>query len=662
MSGLIDTALGWWRHAEPRGEGRGNGEAPAAPAVNGNGSKPAEVAAPAPEPPAEPVWLKQLDRFGIPRTLVYPTTTLGRLLDQTADRFGAATALVYNNRTWTWQEVKEQTNRLAGGLARLGVRRGDRVVMTLPNCPEFVFAFFAIQKLGAVLVNAGPLMGADDLQTVFTLTSPRVVIGLDLHSPILCRAGKDSTVEHWVWVTLAFYQTVFKRIGYQFKLWHERDPKADPEQHTTLEKLMAAAPSRPPSVEPDLDRTAVLQPTGGTTGTLKLVQLSHRNFVSNATQVSAWMNGRLGQERFLAVLPMFHVYGLTIGLVTGTYLAAQIIMATRFGAAETLELIRRYKPTIFPLVPAMCDALCDELEKEAKENDTSPRIEGLRVCISGAAPLPQETSDRFIRVTGAQLIEGYGLSEAGPVTHANVPGHPRVGTIGLPMPDTRCRIVSLEDGKTDVRPGECGELLVSGPQIMSGYFSSPEQTRIALTVDDEDEEGRVWLHTGDVVRVDEEGYFHVQDRKKDMIIRSGMKVYPAKVERVLAAHELIADAAVIGRPDPVHTEEVIAMVVLKAPPEKREELADALRAYCRQHLAPYEVPAKVEFLDKLPRSALGKLMKKELRARPPLGEAGSNGNGNGNGNGHAKEKSKPVKVEPVRRELNRSTAMHMEAD
>jgi long-chain acyl-CoA synthetase len=629
MSGLIDTALGWWRHNEPRdGAER-----------NGNGApKPVDGAPVVAEPPAaaaaaEPAWLPQLDRLGIPRTLVYPTTTLGRLLDQTADRFGAATSLVYNHRSWTWQEVREQTNRLAGGLARLGVRRGDRVLVTLPNCPEFVFAFYAIQKLGAVIVNAGPLMGVDDLQAVFTMTSPRAVIGLDLQSPILCRAGKDSTVEHWVWVSLAFYQTVFKRIGYQFKLWHERDPKADPRQHVALEKLMAEAPSRPPSIEPDLDRTAVLQPTGGTTGTVKLVQLSHRNLVSNATQVCAWMGGQLGQERFMAVLPMFHVYGLTIGLISATYVAAQILMTTRFSAGETLEIIRRYKPTIFPLVPAMCDAICDEVEKEAREKDAQPRIQGLRVCISGAAPLPKDTSERFMRVTGSMLVEGYGLSEAGPVTHANVPGQARVGTIGLPLPDTRCRIVSLEDGKTDVPAGECGEMLIAGPQVMSGYFSSPEQTRLALSMD---EEGTTWLHTGDVVRVDSEGFFHVQDRKKDMIIRSGLKVYPAKVERVLRTHELIADAAVIGRPDAVHTEEVVAMVVPTTPPEKRQELADALRAYCRQHLAPYEVPAKVEFLDKLPRSALGKLLKKELRARPPLESCGTNGNGNGNGNGHAK--------------------------
>jgi long-chain acyl-CoA synthetase len=632
MSGLINTALGWWRHVEPRADGSAAGS-------NGNGdghSAAADITAesalppppPAPKPPTEP-WLKQLDRMGIPRTLVYPNTTLGKLLDQTAERFGSAAALTYSHRHWTWQEVRDQANRMAGGLARLGIRRGDRVVVTLPNCPEFVFAFYAIQKLGAVMVNAGPLMGVDDFQTVITLTSPRAVIGLDLQSPILCKAGKDSSIEHWIWVSLAFYQTVFKRIGYQFKLWHEREESADPDQHVRLEKMLADAPSRPPSIEPDPNRTAVLQPTGGTTGTVKLVQLSHRNFISNAAQVFAWMGGRLGQERMMAVLPMFHVYGLTIGLVTATYGAAQTIVCTRFSAGETLEMLRRYKPTIFPLVPAMCDAICDEIEKESKDDDDdrAPKaIEGLRVCISGAAPLPKETSERFMRITGAKLVEGYGLSEAGPVTHANVPGHARVGTIGLPLPDTRCKVVDLVDGKTEALPGECGELLVSGPQIMSGYFSNPEGTRAALTTD---EDGRVWLHTGDVVRVDEDGYFHVQDRKKDMIIRSGLKVYPAKVERVLRAHELIADAAVIGRPDPVHTEEVVAMVVPHTIPEKRQELADSLRAYCRQHLAPYEVPAKVEFLTKLPRSALGKLLKKELRAMPPLSSSESNGNGNG---------------------------------
>ena len=622
MSGLIDTAMGWWRHPEMRGDSR-----IAPPAISTNLAS-VDSASEMPLPQPESPWLAQLDRVGIPRHLVYPTTTLGRLLDQTADRFGPATAIIYNHNAWTWHEIREQANRMAGGLAQLGVRRGERVVLTLPNCPEFVIAFFAIQKLGAVVVNAGPLMGADDLTSVFTLTSPRVVIGLDLQSPILCRAGTHSSVEHWVWVSLAFYQSVFKRIGYQFKLWHERDPKANPEQHVALDKLMAEAPSRPPSVEPDIDKTALLQPTGGTTGSVKLVQLSHRNLLSNAAQVCSWMNGQYGQERTMGVLPMFHVYGLTVGLLTTVYAAGQIILTTRFGAAETIEMVRRYKPTIFPIVPAMCDAICVELEKQAAEKGgPSTRLEGLRVCISGAAPLLQETSDRFMRVTGAQLIEGYGLTEAGPVTHANLYGHPRIGTIGVPMPDTLCRIVDVDTGLIDVAPGDCGELLVSGPQVMSGYFSAPEQNRALLTTD---EQGRVWLHTGDIARMDAEGFFHVQDRKKDMIIRSGLKVYPAKVEKVLLAHERIADAAVIGRPDTIHTEEVIAMVVLKAPVEHREEFAAALRAYCRQHLAPYEVPAKIEFLDRLPRSALGKLLKKELRAMTALGSTESNGNGHPN--------------------------------
>jgi long-chain acyl-CoA synthetase len=374
-----------------------------------------------------------------------------------------------------------------------------------------------------------------------------------------------------------------------------------------------------------MDRTALLQPTGGTTGSVKLVQLSHRNLLANAAQICVWTGSRYGQERVMGVLPMFHVYGLTVGLLTSVYSGAQILLTTRFGAAETLELVRRYQPTIFPIVPAMCDALCDELEAQAKEKNGPPtRLDGLRVCISGAAPLGQETSDRFMRITGAQLIEGYGLSEAAPVTHANILGQPRIGTIGLPMPDTLCRVVDLETGATDVLPGDCGELLVSGPQVMSGYFSAPEQNRAVLTTDDQ---GRVWLHTGDVVRVDAEGFFHVQDRKKDMIIRSGLKVYPAKVEKVLLRHDQVVDAAVIGRPDAVHTEEVVAMVVVRTPPENRAELAQALRAFCRQHLASYEVPAKVEFLDQLPRSGLGKLLKKELRAMPALSDAGAAGDG-----------------------------------
>jgi long-chain acyl-CoA synthetase len=288
-----------------------------------------------------------------------------------------------------------------------------------------------------------------------------------------------------------------------------------------------------------------------------------------------------------------------------------MLVMTRFNAAQALEAAQRFQPTIFPLVPAMCDAISNLLQARSKESSPFDGFANLRMCISGAAPLSQETADHFIKWTGAKLVEGYGLSEAAPVTHVNPPDAVRIGSIGLPMPDTQCRIVDLETGQRDIPIGECGEMLVSGPQVMAGYLANPEQTQKALTTDSD---GRTWLHTGDIVWVDPDGYFHVQDRMKDMIIRSGMKVYAAKVERVLRTHPQVADVAVIGVADPIHTEEVVAVVVpANTEPEKQNELAEILRTHCRERLAPYEVPARVQFVAQLPRTALGKLLKRELK-------------------------------------------------
>jgi long-chain acyl-CoA synthetase len=556
-------------------------------------------------PPVEAPWLKTLDDAGVPRTLHYPTTTLGRILDHAADRFADVTALIYNHKRWTYSELLEQVNRMAGGLAGLGVRRGERVLLTLPNCPESVISFLAIQKLGAVVVNVGPLMGKDDLRTVIAMTSPRVAIGLDLLAPALTGAAHGSTVEHFVWVTLQLYQGVLKRVGYQVKLWQNRNGNGDGSQHLPLSELLAHAPARPPSVAPKPSQTAVLQPTGGTTGTLKLAQLSHAGLLANATQVATRMACREGQELFLTVLPTFHVYGLTLGLIAPVLSASGMVMTTRFDARETVELIRKYHPTIFPLVPAVCSAVCDQVEKE----EHPAPFEGMRLCFSGAAPLPPAALERFTRITAVKLIEGYGLTEASPVTHACLAGVARPASIGLPMPDTRVRVVDIDHPERDVAPGEPGEMLISGPQVMSGYYANPEQTDRALFAD---RQGTQWLRTGDVVRYDQDGYFYVLDRKKDMIIRSGLKVYPAKVEKVLGTHKLVADVAVVGRPHPVHTQIVVAVVVLNPRPENMAQVETELRALCREHLAPYEVPAHIEFVEKLPRSPLGKLLKKDL--------------------------------------------------
>ncbi|HET6249992.1 MAG TPA: AMP-binding protein [Tepidisphaeraceae bacterium] len=571
-------------------------------------------------PSKEAPWLSHLDAASIPRHLVYPATTLGRILDQSADRFGDAEAILYNHHRWTYRELLASVNRMAGAFAHLGVRRGERVLLVLPNCPEFVIAFFAIQKLGAVVVNAGPLMGRDDLQTVIGMTNPRVAVGLDLQAATLHSACAGSTIEHLVYVSLQTYQPVLKRLGYQIKLWQHRDPAAGSVQHVLLNDLLERAPARPPTVEPDPNSTAVLQATGGTTGTLKLAQLTHRTLLANVMQVTALESARPGQERVFAVLPMFHVYGLTLCLLTAIFNASTIIMMTRFSAEEMLELIRKHRPTICPIVPAICDGISALLEKERAEDPAKGRLPaGLRLCISGAAPLTRETADRFHDLTGATVIEGYGLTEASPVTHAGLPNNDvRPGSIGVPLPDTRARIADLDDPTRDVAPGEPGELLINGPQIMTGYFANPEQTRRVLFTD---AHGDIWLRTGDVARMDSDGFFYLLDRKKDMIIRAGMKVFPIKVERVLRTHKQVQDVAVIGRPDPVHTEAVVAVISPQPPMHEREKLAAELRLLCRQHLAPYEVPQVIEFVPALPRSALGKLLKRELRkGEIPAGE------------------------------------------
>ena len=362
----------------------------------------------------------------------------------------------------------------------------------------------------------------------------------------------------------------------------------------------------------------------------------------------------------MAALPMFHVYGLTTCLMAPIFSASEMILMTRFHADEVLDLLRREKVTVFPLVPAICSAVCDEIEKQEKrQQHKAGLLDSIKLCISGAAPLPVELAQRFTKMTGAPVVEGYGLTEASPVTHVNLPNRPKAGSIGIPLPDTQARIIRIEgDGEAvglhDVAPGEPGELLVSGPQVMLGYFANPKHTQQSLVTD---EHGKMWLRTGDIVRMDDDGYFFVIDRKKDMIIRSGLKIFPAKVEQVLRRHPRVTDVAVVGRADAVHTEIVVAFVVAKPPAAKPEghsngqhveqdqaQLAEELRALCREHLARYEVPAEIQFIPELPRSPLGKLLKRELRTRPPVAAPApvapsSNGNGK---HGRAASNGKPA--------------------
>ena len=354
----------------------------------------------------------------------------------------------------------------------------------------------------------------------------------------------------------------------------------------------------PPSVEVNPDEVALLQYTGGTTGFSKGAMLTHRNLVADVLQCVSWNQDAVrGQERMLAVLPFFHVYGMTVAMNEAIELAATIILLPRFNVDDALEAINLYQPTRFPGVPTMYMAIMNHPQVN-KYN-----ISSIRVCSSGSAPMPIEAQKRFEELTGAKISEGYGLTEASPVTHANpFLGKRKIGSIGLPRPDVDAKIVDLETGEKDLPPGEEGELCIRGPQVMKGYWNRPEETSKALR--------NGWLYTGDIGRMDEEGYFYIVDRKKDMIICSGYNVYPREIEEVLYQHPKIQEACIVGVPDPYRGETVKAFVVLK---EKEQATAEEIIEFCQKNMAKYKVPTSVEFRQELPKSHVGKVLRKILR-------------------------------------------------
>ncbi len=561
-------------------------------------------------PPEVQIPASCYERFGTPIHLNYPSTTLGRLLDQTARRYASAPAVSYGALRWTYAELRQRVDRLAAGLAHIGARRGERVLLALPNCPEMMLAFLAAQRIGAVVVNAGPLMGPDDLKKLMSMTQPRVAIGLDVRADTLGPAGADRDDLHWIWVSLRDHLPLLDRMGYRLKQWQSHPDLPETQKQTTLEELLEQAPSRPPSEEPSVDDIAVLQPTGGTTGTLKVAKLTHRSLLANAAQVSAWTRLRLGQERVLGILPMFHVYGLSTCLINPVFHAAEVIPVTRFKIDQLIETLLTLRPTVVPLVPAIFDAICEQAEADPALSRQLAQTFSHRLIISGAAALSPTTAHRFEMLFGEKIAQGYGLTEASPVTHLNPPQEPRDGSIGVPLPDTFTRVVDLQNPERTATSGEAGELWISGPQVMLGYLDNETATQEMMVTD---AKGRRWLRTGDVVTVDEEGFYYVVDRKKDMINRGGMKVWPAKVETVLRRHTAVRDVAVIGRPDAKYEETVVGVIVLGNGREDYDALATELRALCREHLAPYEVPSRFEFVDELPRSGLGKMLKYQLR-------------------------------------------------
>lgn len=554
-------------------------------------------------------WLKHYPEC-VPHSLegTYPIGPAWQLLGRTATDFPDRTACVYYAQRLKYGEVFEAARRVASLLREVGVQRGQTVGLMLPNTPEYLIALNGAWMAGAVPVALSPLLVAEEVTALLKATRTTTVISLDLLLPLV--AGEGSPASTFLVTTIKDrLPKQWQRLGYAFARLRRLGWKVPPgirrlQWHEALQSVAPAVDLFEPD---DWSATpAYVLPTGGTTGRPKAVVLSHCNLVSNAWQLFHWAGRQVGTESMMAVLPFFHSYGLSSCLMTGVLLAAPLIMLHRFIPRVVRALLEEQRPTIFPAVPAMLSALIPLLEKRPL------RHRSLKFCISGGAPLPLDVAERFAALTGAVVVEGYGLSECSPVTHTGpLDGTHRPGTIGLPLPDTEARIVDIATGQYSVPPGEVGELAVRGPQVFMGYWENPEATAEVLR------EG--WLYTGDLATCDHDGFFRIVDRKKDLIITSGFNVYPTDVEHVLRQCPGVRDVAVVGVPDERRGEAVKAFVVCEpsACPSEAQ-----FRSFAEQHLAKHKRPQIVEFVEQLPKNFLGKVLRRHLRDTDEAADAG----------------------------------------
>jgi long-chain acyl-CoA synthetase len=537
----------------------------------------------------------------VPQTLKYPALPAYGLLEHSAAEFPDRPACVHLDHQITYGQLRASARRTAHRLVQLGVRPGDRVGILLPNVPEFLAAINGIWMAGASAVALSPLCVSEEISALVAATDCRIVIALDVLAPLVW--GGAHQPEITLLTTLAGRLSGWRKFAYRTEALRRRLLSARKRKgrvysfdRETRQADAAFEPIRPQS----LDAPAFLLGTGGTTGRPKVVTLSHRNLIVNATQIHAWAGTQMGHDSVLAVVPFFHSYGLSTCALAGVSMAATIIMHHRFVPEVVTQLIERYQPTVMPAVPAMLVALNDLFKARSVRR-------GLRYCISGGAPLDQQVASEFANHTGAIVVEGFGLSEASPVTHVGpLDGTARAGTIGLPLPDTDARIVDPHGGIEELSHGQIGELIIRGPQVMLGYWNDPEST--ARTIRDG------WLYTGDLATEDEDGFFRIVDRKKDLIITSGFNVYPSEVEPVLRNFPGVADVAVIGVPNRERGEIVKAVIATK--PGQDVELRE-LWLYCDKHLAKHKRPRVIEITGgELPRNFLGKVFRRKLREVP----------------------------------------------
>jgi len=538
----------------------------------------------------------------VPAMLTYPEEPVTWLLERAAERWPDRPACIYYDEQVTYSRLLSRARRVGMWLKEQGVLPGDRIGLLLPNTPEYIIALHGIWLAGGTAVALSPLFVPEEAGAFCAATRCRIVITLDVLSPLVNQGPQPP--EQILYTSLGNRITRLERLGYAWmKMMRLGWKGVAPEGHfAEMRQVLRDRRHREDGFEPvrlSPRERAYILPTGGTTSSPKAVTLSHANLLANAWQISHWAGNRAGEEVLLAVLPFFHSYGLSTCLTTGAALGATLILHHRFRTASVVRLMQQYHPTIFPAVPAMLSALNPVLEKSGTRE-----IRSLKAVISGGAPLSAAVAQRFSSLTGAAVVEGYGLSEASPVTHAGpLDGTAINGTIGLPLPDTDARIMDAATGTEELPCGEVGELAVKGPQVMQGYWNDSAATSHAIR------DG--WLYTGDLATCDQRGFFRIVDRKKDLIITSGFNVYPGDVEEILRKYPGVKDVAVVGVPDEDKGELVKAVMVMD--PGKVFNQHD-FTAYSRKHLAAHKRPRRIEVREHdLPRNFLGKVLRRELR-------------------------------------------------
>jgi long-chain acyl-CoA synthetase len=563
---------------------------------------------------AERPWLSSYPPE-VPHTLEpYPERSVYSLLEESVSKFPGQPALAFFGKHLSYRELLAEVEQFARVLASMGVQKGDRVGFVLPNCPQYVIAFFACQRLGAVAVGNNPLYTQRELSHQLTDAGVEKIVVLDQLYPLVNAVRGEVGLKRIIVTKVTDYMPFplkqLAPIKFKKEAKHEgRDwppVPADADVDWWADLMKGSYPDTPVAQVNPKEDVAALVYTGGTTGLSKGAMLSHHNITSNVAQTTSWFTQAIepGQGGMVCVLPFFHSYGLGAVMLVGLSSGMKAVLLPRFELGMTLKAIAKEKPTLFPGVPRIYIAINEG--PETKKHD----ITSIKACFSGAAPLPVAVAEKFEAITGGRLVEGYGLTETSPVTHINpIFGKRKFGSIGLPLPDTDCKLVDIDEGENEVEKGHPGELCIAGPQVMKGYWNKPDETADMIR---KHADGRMWLHTGDIATVDEEGYFSIVDRKKDMIIVSGFNVYPTDVEQVLYRHPKVQKAAVVGIPDDTTGEAVKAFIVLREGETATVEEIIEWTKDEKHGLTGYRAPKHVEFREALPETMVGKILRRVL--------------------------------------------------